>query len=197
MKKRFKGRNKVGRFILKTIILLGVVGFSFGFFFKIFYAKIDLNLDNETYLNYLVHDALGNYSITDLASLNSTEFLLKYSLGIEKVDNLVAKEEVTNETPLEVEKEEPKDAVDSSLSQEPLVYLFNSHQTEGYKTNFLESFNINNTVLIGNFLFLNLVSKYLLVKFLSPGSKPCFLIHSVFSKSSFLIKFILPNFLVS
>ena len=151
MKKRFKGRNKVGRFILKTIILLGVVGFSFAFFFKIFYAKINLNLDNEIYLNYLVHDALGNYSITDLASLNSTEFLLKYSLGLEKVDNLVAKEEV-NESPLEVEKEKPKDDENSSLNQEPLVYLFNSHQTEGYKTNFLDNFNINNTVLIGSYI---------------------------------------------
>ncbi len=140
MKKRFKARNKLVNFGLKTLILFLIGIFSFGAFFKFFYNKIDLKIDNEKYLKFLVNDATGNYNIGDLTSLTSTEFLLKYSLGIEKVDSFVSKE-VTSDIP-----------VSEQTNKEPIVYLYNSHQTEGYNTPFLESFNINNTVLIASYI---------------------------------------------
>ena len=145
MKKRFKARKKIPILFLKTIILLIIMVFSFGLAFKFFYNKIHIKLDNEKFIDYLVHDALGTYDLGDLTSLNSTEFLLKYSLGIEKSTNLVSKE-VTSEI------EEPKPEEKENVNQEPIVYIYNTHQSEGYKTNFLESFNINNTVLIGSYI---------------------------------------------
>lgn len=140
MKKRFKTRNKFKDFCFKTIFLIIIVIFSFGLFFKFFYNKIDINIDNKKYLNYLINDSLGNYNIGDITSLTSTEFLLKYSLGIDKADTYVSKE-VTSD--ININEEEIK---------EPIIYLYNSHQTEEYTTPFLESFNINNTVLIASYI---------------------------------------------
>ena len=143
MKKRFKSRSKVKIFALRALSLGAILLFSFWLVFKVLYQKIDFDINNEKYLQFLINDGIGTYSIGDIASLNSTEFLLKYSLGIDKVSNIVSKE-------VESEIEEPK--VDVSPTIEPMVYLYNSHQTEGYKTNFLDSFNINNTVLIASYI---------------------------------------------
>ncbi len=142
MKKRFKSRSKFSIILFKTIFLLIIVVFSFGLVFKLLYSRINIDINNTTYLNYLVNDALGNYNLGDLTSLNSTEFLLKYSLGLEKTHNLVSHEVFS-------QIESPQEEV---INEEPLVYIYNSHQTEEYKTAFLESFNINNTVLIASYI---------------------------------------------
>ena len=143
MKKRFKSRSKVKIFVLRFLSLGAILLFSFWLVFKVLYQKIDFDINNEKYLQFLINDGIGSYSIGDIASLNSTEFLLKYSLGIDKVSNLVSKE---------VESEISEPEVEVSPKIEPTIYLYNSHQTEGYKTNFLESFNINNTVLIASYI---------------------------------------------
>ena len=154
MKKRFKRRTKFKIYVFRVIIFGLITLFSFGIIFHFFYNKININIDNTKYLNYLVQDALGSYELGDITSLNSTEFLLKYSLGLEKSANLIAKEVTSTnkeEASEELEvKEEP--IAENKPITDPIVYLYNSHQTEGYKTNFLESFNINNTVLIGSYI---------------------------------------------
>ncbi len=155
MKKRFKRRTKFKIYLFRVIIFGVITIFSFGLIFHFFYNKININIDNTKYLNYLVQDALGSYELGDITSLNSTEFLLKYSLGLEKSANLIAKEVTsTNEEEASEElevKEEPIGEENEPI-KEPIIYLYNSHQTEGYKTNFLENFNINNTVLIASYI---------------------------------------------
>lgn len=142
MKKRFKSRSKFSIILFKTIFLLIIVVFSFGLVFKLLYSRINIDINNTKYLNYLVNDSLGNYNLGDLTSLNSTEFLLKYSLGLEKTHNLVSQGVFS----------EIDDTQEEVINEEPLVYIYNSHQTEEYKTAFLESFNINNTVLIASYI---------------------------------------------
>ena len=43
-----------------------------------------------------------------------------------------------------------KDKEEKNTNSKPKVYIFNTHQTEGYNSNFLEAFNINNTVYLAS-----------------------------------------------
>lgn len=141
--KRIKLRNGLRKQALKIVLVVVLVGSSFVFSFKYFYEKIDLKMDDVVYLNSLVKDSFSNYNFTDLKRLSSTEFLLKYSFGIDSYKTGI--EEVTT---LPVVKTD--DDNNEVKSNTPVVYIFNTHQTEGYKSNLLESFNINNTVYLAS-----------------------------------------------
>ena len=137
--KRLKLRNGLKGQVIKLTIIILFISISFLTTFKYLYDHIDLKMDNTTYIDYLVKDAFSNYNLSDLKSLSSTEFLLKYSFGIEKVN-----------TGINVDIVSPIIKDDDTTSNKPLVYIFNTHQTEGYNSNFLENFNINNTVYIAS-----------------------------------------------
>ncbi|MEG1288097.1 MAG: stage II sporulation protein P [Bacilli bacterium] len=143
MKKRFITKKKIKSSLLKLIFLFFICITSFVLTFKVLYDKINIDINNESYINFLVNDSLGYYNIGDILSLKSTDFLLKYSLGIEKTSNLVSNEVNSN-----------IDIPDKELNtvKKPTVYIYNTHQGEEYKSNFLESFNINNTVYIASFI---------------------------------------------
>lgn len=143
MRKKFKSKKRIKINVNTTIFVIVIAIISFLYTFKYFYNKIEFTITNKKYIDYLVSDSLGMYNIGDLTTLSSTDFLLKYSLGIEKIDNLVSNE-VLSEVIDEGENVE--------INTAPIVYLYNSHQTEGYKSSFLESFNINNTVLISSYI---------------------------------------------
>jgi len=141
--KRVKLRNGFRKQALKLVLVVVLVGSSFVVSFKYFYEKIDLKMDDAVYLNSLVKDSFSNYNFTDLKRLSSTEFLLKYSFGIDSYKTGI--EEVAT---LPVVKTD--DDNNEVKSNTPVVYIFNTHQTEGYKSNLLESFNINNTVYLAS-----------------------------------------------
>lgn len=145
MKVKFKGRKKVRNGIFKTCILLLILILSFGGTFKILYSSIKVNIDNNTYLDYLVNDAFSKFSLSDITNLSSTEFLLKYSFGIEEFNKGVNDLPLTTPVLSEVEEDDK-----ASTNIEPTVYIYNSHQTESYRSDFAESFNINNTVYLAS-----------------------------------------------
>lgn len=143
MKARLKRRSTRKNKLIRLGVILIIIVISFLLTFKVLYNSIEFYMDNDTYLDYLVNDSFSTYDIGDLTRLSSTEFLLKYSFGIDKF-NTGTQVDIT--TP--VVKTEEK----VNLGDEPIVYIFNTHQTEGYKSNFLESFNINNTVFLGSYI---------------------------------------------
>ena len=139
MKKRMNLRRNYRMKIFKLLLVVIVIIMSFIFTFKFLYTKLDVKMDNNIYLDYLLKDSYSNYNLADLSKLSSTEFLLKYSFGIE---NFRDGTDINITTPV-LKKEEIEPL-------KPEVYIFNTHQTEGYKSNFLENFNINNTVYIAS-----------------------------------------------
>lgn len=143
MKVKFKGRSKLQRGLFKTFVLVLLLLVSFAGTFKILYSNIKINIDNNTYLDYLVNDSFSKFSLSDLTSLSSTEFLLKYSFGIESFNTGI--KDVDLMSPVVSEVETP-----DVTNKEPTVYIYNSHQTESYRSDFAESFNINNTVYLAS-----------------------------------------------
>ena len=142
MRARLSLRNGIKGIILRFLIVMVVLILSFLGTFKILYNSIEVKMDNNSYIKYLVNDSLGLYDIEDIKSLSSTEFLLKYSFGIDHFNTGTA---AVITTPVVKEDDEPIET-----NNVPLVYIFNTHQTEGYNSNFLETFNINNTVFLGS-----------------------------------------------
>lgn len=142
MRARLSLRNGIKGIILRFLIVMVVLILSFLGTFKILYNSIEVKMDNNSYIKYLVNDSLGLYDIEDIKSLSSTEFLLKYSFGIDHFNTGTA---AVITTPVVKEDDEPIET-----NKVPLVYIFNTHQTEGYNSNFLETFNINNTVFLGS-----------------------------------------------
>lgn len=136
MMKRLRLRKNMKYELFKLVLVFIIISISFIITFKVLYEKIDYKLDNNTYIDSLVDYSFAKYDFNDLKRLSSTEFLLKYSFGIEHINTGVS---VDITTPILVEE-----------VKNPVVYIYNTHQTEGYKSNFLETFNINNTVYIAS-----------------------------------------------
>lgn len=134
--RRLRLRKNMKYELLKIVLVFIIISISFIITFKVLYEKIDYQIDNNTYIDSLVDYSFAKYNFNDLKRLSSTEFLLKYSFGIDNINTGVS---VDITTPIEVEE-----------VKNPYVYIYNTHQTEGYKSNFLETFNINNTVYIAS-----------------------------------------------
>lgn len=136
MKKRFKARKGIKLSLIKLTLIIICLLMSFCYTLIFLTNKLDFNLNNETYIDFLVKDSLGLFKLNEL---NSTNLLLN-TLGIDAL-NAPSTNKVFHEvTPPEV------------TNEEPLIYLYNSHQTEGYQSNYLESFNIDNTVLLASLI---------------------------------------------
>ncbi len=138
---RLKLRNGFKIKFLKLILVVIIIIISFIITFKVLYDKIEIKVDNNTYIDFLVKDTFSNYNLNDIKRLSSTEFLLKYSFGIEKVNT---------GTNVDIVTPVIKDEEEKITNSKPKVYIFNTHQTEGYNSNFLEAFNINNTVYLAS-----------------------------------------------
>jgi len=126
--KRFKTKNNKNK---KWIIYFGIFLISVAFSSKYLYQK---NLvEDGTFLNILISDIFQ-----DGKNILDVDFLFKYAFNTEI-------EEQQEETEI-VFNEEEKDNID--ITSEPIVYIYNTHQTEKYKSDYLETYNISSTVLV-------------------------------------------------
>jgi stage II sporulation protein P len=147
MQKRFKTKKK--RNYLKSLFIFIVVLFlSFLFIFNVLYNNVLIKIDNEKLINYLIDYNLNtnnDSTLDDILNLNSTEFILKYSLGLEiksEIDSDVISEDASYiEDPYETEE------VGS-----PIIYIYNTHQTEGYQKSNNASYNITPSVLMASYI---------------------------------------------
>lgn len=129
---RFKSKKKFNN----TIIYIGLFIISIGFSIKYIYQR---NLIND---NTIIDTLIGNkdnYS----TNIMDVDFLLKYVLNVElKKDNLVFNSENVINEKVEI--------VDNEIKSKPLVYIYNTHQEEKYKNEYLKDYNISSTVFIAS-----------------------------------------------
>ena len=149
MKARFKGRKR-NNYLFKIIIIIIIVIISFIITFNILFKNIKNKINDVDAYELILNDGLNRYDIVDLTKLSSTEFLLKYSFGIDKIDSGLSEK---LEKP--IIKEESK-KVNLDL---PTVYIYSTHQKEAYKTDLNESFNINNTVYTASYILKEYLSE--------------------------------------
>lgn len=127
MKKRFKTKKslRIAKRILYIIFLLG--GFFLSYLF--FYNKVRNSISEEDYLNYLLK--VGFNRQIDRSYISS-------SLGLNLVSNINS---------LDKDRENKE----TSSSDEPLVYIYNSHDTEEYLSSYFNVYNIKPDVKIASY----------------------------------------------
>ena len=141
MKKRFKS-YKYRRFKIRLLIFILLLIGSFYISFNYLYKHLKSNINKEDIIKYLIKGD-SNSNINNIFKLNSTEFLLNYSLGItldkeEEIDASFLGDYVEDPSPIKVE--------------EPLIYIFNTHQSESYNKDIVTSYNISPTVMITSYM---------------------------------------------
>ena len=106
-------------------------------------------MDNESLISTLVDYNLNTKKtqnvLYDLINLNSTSFLLKYTLGVEELHK-ESTEEVDG-----LEAGYIEDPYQTEV-QEPILYIYNTHQTEGYQKSNNASYNITPSVLMAGYI---------------------------------------------
>jgi len=154
MAKRFKGKRKFSYTKTLKFILIIFIVFIIYQIFEFIFLSIKLTNSNETFINYILEDtnyysyyekknkniiykvinALSDKTINSPINLLESNFKYKSNQdNTTKVVTLVTKEHINNDL--------------------PLVYIYNSHQTESYNIKYLEEYNITPNVLMAAHIF--------------------------------------------
>ncbi|MDD2504738.1 MAG: stage II sporulation protein P [Bacilli bacterium] len=150
MKKRFIARKRNNFLFLKIISCLLIIYFSCFITIKIlFKKKISINDEKRIneYLAVASNNLIGNISVLDLMNMNlsSPETFLKLSFSNFKKLELIEKPKISTKVSKEIKK--------------PLIYIYNTHQTESYNPGNLKEYNITPTVYMASVMLQKTLEK--------------------------------------
>ena len=80
----------------------------------------------------------------------STNFLLNYTLGISEFEKETIVDKEDEET-VSIQGDYIEDPQDNN-SKEPIIYIYNTHQTESYAVGYLAPYSITPTVLLASYI---------------------------------------------
>ncbi len=154
MAKRFKSKRKL-KFGYRILFSIMIVFLSFFSIFHFLYNKFLVKIDNDALISHLVNYNLNTKKTPnlfyDIVNLNSTNFLLKYALGIDSVH------ENSDESVSGIEADYIEDPYTNDTTN-PIVYIYNTHQTEGYQKSNNASYNITPSVLMASYILRELLN---------------------------------------
>ena len=149
MKKRFKTKksNKKGMILLFIIIAY----ISFRFIYSLLFDKfINRYFDSSTLITYLVNNGLSQNhkekDLTDVIQVNLREPIHLLNYGLSNIVTLSEDSEPDATLTTMIEDPNPK------VIEEPIVYIYNSHQLENYNTSYLEVYNIKPNVMMASYI---------------------------------------------
>ena len=128
MKKRFKSKKRRG-FKFRLILLIIIL-------FLLLYLFNNKKISITDYLSKIYSNKLD---------LNSESFLVKYSLGLSEKDEDI-------EFTIQDNGDYMEDPTPNIVVEDPLVYIYNTHQSETYNKNVMEPYNISPTVMMTSYM---------------------------------------------
>lgn len=138
MKKRFKSRKKLNN--LKKIIYLIFILIGFFLSYLYFYYKVRNMISSEDYLNYLLK--VGFNKQIDSSYIKSS------LLSNIKFDNTSVTENNNDDTSQITDKFNTKEVLNST---KPIIYIYSTHDTEGYASSYFNIYNIKPDVKIASY----------------------------------------------
>lgn len=138
MKKRFKSRKKLNN--LKKIIYLIFILIGFFLSYLYFYYKVRNMISSEDYLNYLLK--VGFNKQIDSSYIKSS------ILSNITFDNTTVRENNNDDTSQITDKSNTKEV---SNSTKPIIYIYSTHDTEGYASSYFNIYNIKPDVKIASY----------------------------------------------
>lgn len=148
MKKRFIAKRTRKKLGLKVIAFFSLVLFFFFFSFHYTVKNMKENMTQEEIVNMIFQNGMGNYKLFEFLKMNPTEFLFASTLGINlsKSETVFQEEEELGTIYEYVPDPSPKSEV-----KDPIIYIYNTHQTEGYSKHGISEYNITPTVLFASY----------------------------------------------
>lgn len=141
IKKRFKATKKN---IYLSKIFLFIIFFFISVFlgYKFIHRFVNEKITEEVVMNYLL--GTSYLKLSDVYDLKGSNILFNYALGLEKNGETEEEDEpVSNDY-----MEDPNPIV----VNEPVVYIYNTHQTEEYQKDYLEPYSIKPTVMLASYM---------------------------------------------
>lgn len=138
MKKRFKSRKKLNN--LKKIIYLIFILIGFFLSYLYFYYKVRNMISSEDYLNYLLK--VGFNKQIDSSYIKSS------ILSNITFDNTSVRENNNDDTSQITDKSNTKEVLNST---KPIIYIYSTHDTEGYASSYFNIYNIKPDVKIASY----------------------------------------------
>lgn len=138
MKKRFKSKKKLNN--LKKIIYLIFILIGFFLSYLYFYYKVRNMISSEDYLNYLLK--VGFNKQIDSSYIKSS------LLSNIKFDNTSVTENNNDDTSQITDKSNTKEVLNST---KPIIYIYNTHDTESYFSSYFNIYNIKPDVKIASY----------------------------------------------
>lgn len=157
MRKRFVGRRTKKRTAFQIFSFFCLVLFFFFFSFHLFVESWKKNMTSSEILEGFLKHSLGQSDFYDFLTMRPTEFFFSSTMGIS-----IPKSEMTF---LEEEESGPvyeyvPDPSPSKEALDPIVYLYNTHQTEGYNKEGISEYDLVPTVLFASYFLREKLNDY-------------------------------------
>ena len=158
--KRFKSKKRKKHYFFKFLIILGIIYFSFLTCYKFLVNKyLKKQIYRTKYVNNLVNKSTSNIIENKkndiLKTLSSPSFLLQNSLSnIKKVNDEYFVEDETEETYKKLKEKSSyiENPNKTENDDNPVIYIYNTHQLENYQANYNTAYSINPNVLMASYL---------------------------------------------
>lgn len=155
MKKRFIAKNKKKKKKLKIFFFL--VLFIIGMFFSFrFLSKSSIKIDDKDFVTLLIENT---NSITSVKKETLFQKALHLFLPKESISPVVLLESNYQSLITKEKNNEPSSTITQTENSDPLIYLYNSHQTEEYRPSSIAEFSINPTVMMADYILQDVFEK--------------------------------------
>ena len=150
MAKKFKTKKNITLFSIKFILFFTIVLCVILLVFNVLYEKLTKEINENEVIDIMLNN--NSKEFKSIFSKNGLSFIVNYTLGInlDKKENVKKIEKTSKTTDETVIKEENYDS--------PLIYIYNTHQTEEYQSVNTNEYNVTPTVLHASIILQNKLS---------------------------------------
>lgn len=156
--RKMKIKNRRKQRVLGFKLLFITLLFSFSFCYTLRYFS--KNIDNERFLKLLINNGNNHLDLKEKNGFLSELVMLITDIDISKPVTLLnmnyqyTENSKLNEDDLDSVPSSNyiKDPYEDEVIVDPIVYLYNTHQSEEYSSNNIESYNVNPTVMMASYI---------------------------------------------
>ena len=149
MSKRFKTKRTKNKFLKKILVFIIIILLIIYLTFNKLYNFVISKVNENDVINIILKTDKKDFKT--IFSTNKINFLVSYTLGLDLNDNKKEVEEIKELTTIKTENE-------NINNEEPIIYIYNTHQTEEYRGINTNDYNITPTVLHASYIFQNKLS---------------------------------------
>lgn len=157
MKKRFVGKKTKNRTGAKCVCFLCMVLFFFLLTFHLLTSHWKSTMTKEEILDKLFKNGMGQNEFYNFLEMNPTEYLFSSAMGISIPKSESVFEEEDDSGPV---YEYVPDPLPKNETLKPLIYIYNTHQTEGYSKYGISEYDIEPTVLFASYYLREKLNDY-------------------------------------